>query len=180
MFRRACGFIVIGFLCLYATSPFAQSSSTAQSTQACNKGCQQKKVDALFKAMDEQTASNHPKPSQSKECSVFDGREAPNTLIDVCAKLKYVRSIAVGANTNFSCPRDISSLVGLTAIRIRSIWGEPDFVDGTTLPNRVDSGTRWTYFIGSPKPEQEGGGFPELSIRLVDGSVKSVSCALSM
>jgi hypothetical protein len=117
---------------------------------------------------------------QSKECSVFDGREAPNTLIDVCAKLKYVRSIAVGANTNFSCPRDISSLVGLTAIRIRSIWGEPDFVDGAALPNRVESGTRWTYFIGSPKPEQEGGGFPELSIRLVDGSVKSVSCALSM
>ena len=140
----------------------------------------QRKVDALFKAMDEEAASDRPRPSQSKECSAFDGRDTADTLTDVCAKLKYVRSIAVGTNTNFSCPRDTSSLVGLPANRIRSMWGEPNFVERATSPNRTGSGTRWSYFIGSPKPGQEGGGFPELSLRLVDGVVGSVSCALSM
>jgi hypothetical protein len=117
---------------------------------------------------------------RSKECSTFDGRDTADTLTDVCAKLKYVRSIAVGTDTNFSCPRDTSSLVGLPANRIRSMWGEPNFVERATSPNRTGSGTRWSYFIGSPKPGQEGGGFPELSLRLVDGVVGSVSCALSM
>ena len=105
---------------------------------------------------------------------------AADTLMDVCAKLKYVRSIAVSTDTNFSCPRDTSSLVGLPANRIRSMWGEPNFVEGATSPNRTGSGTRWTYFMGSPKPGQVGGGFPVLSLRLVDGTVGSVSCALSM
>ncbi len=180
MFRRMCGFVGFGFLFLYAMSVFAQSSSAAPSAQPCDKSCQQRKVDALFKAMDEEAASDRPRPSQSKECSAFDGRDTADTLTDVCAKLKYVRSIAVGTDTNFSCPRDTSSLVGLPANRIRSIWGEPNFVERATSPNRAGSGTRWSYFIGSPKPGQEGGGFPELSLRLVDGVVGSVSCALSM
>lgn len=180
MFCRMCGFIGFGFLCLYALSVFAQSASTAQSAQSCDKSCQQRKVDALFKAMDEETASDRPKPSQSKECPAFDGHDAADTLIDVCAKLKYVRSIAAGTDTNFSCPRDTSSLIGLPANRIRAMWGEPNFVEGGTSPNSVESAARWSYFIGSPKPGQEGGGFPELSLRLVDGTVGSVSCALSM
>ena len=180
MFRRMCGFVGSGLLCLYAVTLFAQSSSTAQPAQSCDKSCQQRKVDALFKAMDEKAASDRPKPSQSKECSAFDGRDAADTLIDVCAKLKYIRSIAVSTDTNFFCSRDTSSLVGLPANRIRSIWGEPDFIEGATSPNHTGSGTRWTYFLGSPKPGQEGGGFPELSLWLVKGNVGSVSCALSM
>lgn len=104
MFRVIRVIVGIGFLCLCAMSSFAQSSSLGQPPQPCDNSCQKEKVDALFKAMDDKAASDRPKPSQSKECAVFNGREGANTLIDVCAKLKYVRTIAVGTDTNFSCP----------------------------------------------------------------------------
>lgn len=180
MFRVIRVIVGIGFLCLCAMSSFAQSSSLGQPPQPCDNSCQKEKVDALFKAMDDKAASDRPKPSQSKECAVFNGREGANTLIDVCAKLKYVRTIAVGTDTNFSCSHDTSSLIGLPQTKIRSTWGEPDFVEAPQSTGRMGSETRWSYFVGSPKPGQAGGGFPELSLRFVNNNVRSVSCRFSI
>ena len=179
MFHITRRLIGIGLLFLCAASSFAQSSSAGQPAQPCDKSCRQKKLGDLFRALDERSKSDRRRPSQTKECGVFDGREAEDTLMDVCAKLKYVRSIAMGKATNFSCPRDTSSLFGLPAIRIRAVWGEPDFVEGATSLNPLGSENSWTYFIGSPKPGQKGGGFPELSLRFVHGHVGGVGCALS-
>jgi len=180
MFRTTYGFAFLGFLCLHAQSLGAQMPDTDTVTKPCDKSCQQEKIEALFKAMDGAAASSRPKPSDSKECSTFDGRNVADPLLDVCAKLKYVRSIAAGTDTNFPCPRDASALVGLPAGRIRAVWGEPDFAEGATSPNGSRVKTQWTYFIGNSKPGVFGGGFPELSLHFDSaGGIRSVSCALS-
>ena len=119
-------------------------------------------------------------PSPSSACTAFDGKSVSDVLVDVCAKLKYVRTIPVGTVTHFVCPKDTSQLIGLPLERIRSIWGEPDFERREKWRDESSPILRWTYFIGSPKPGTKGGGFPELSLGFKDSSVVvSVTCALS-
>lgn len=165
------GLALLGLLCAYAPILSAQASS-------CDKACQRAKLDALFKKMDEASAE-HPKPSNSEECAVYNGRDAADPLVDVCAKLKFVRSLPAGADTRFSCPNGTAALIGLTASRVSAVWGEPDFVEDASPSQAREGRVRWTYFIGSPKPGWSGGGFPEVSLYFAKGNVEKVGCALS-
>jgi len=99
--------------------------------------------------------------------------------LDVCAKLKYVRSLPSEEASRFSCPHDNASLVGTSAHRIVSVWGEPDFVQDSSPPGRTNNDGQWTYFLGSAKPGWVGGGFAELTLYLVDGVVRKVDCGLA-
>ena len=170
----------LAVLCFSAAAAFGQAPSAAIAAQPCDKVCQQQRLDGLFKAMDAAESSRRPKPSDSKECAAYDGREHSEAIIDVCAKLKYVRTLPVGKDTHFLCPGDTGQLVGLSAERIRSIWGVPDYEERETRHDESSPNLRWTYFIGSPKPRIKGGGFPELSLYFKDSSkVDSVTCAPS-
>jgi hypothetical protein len=167
-------------LCLLASAASGQTSSATGGSEPCNKACQQQKLDTLFRAMDAAETSRRPKPSDSTECVTYDGRELPATLIDVCAKLKYVRALPVGTETRFACPSSTGQLVGLSPARIRSIWGEPDYESREKWGDQSSPVRQWTYFIGSPKPNTKGGGFPELSLHFNGTSkVESVTCTLS-
>lgn len=177
MFRRMFELAWLAVLCLPTSAAFGQAPSAAVAAQSCDKVCQQQR---LFKAMDAAESPQRPKPSDSTECAAYDGREHSDVLIDVCAKLKYVRMLPVGTDTHFVCPGDTDQLKGLSAERIRSIWGVPDYEERETWHDESSPILRWTYFIGSPKPRTKGGGFPELSLHFKDSSkVDSVTCALS-
>jgi len=122
----------------------------------------------------------HAAPSETTECAAFDGKSSSDLLVDVCAKLKYVRTLPSGTETHFECPRDLGQLVGLSSARIRSIWGDPDFEEREKWRDKSSPMRRWAYFIGSPKPSAKGGGFPELSLHFRDSSkVDSATCALA-
>lgn len=152
----------------------AQAGSPAATGQACDRACQQ----ALFDQAEREDISSRPKPSQSKDCPIFDGHDRIDPLFDICAKLKYVRSLPAGTGTRFSCPSDLRGLLGMKLERIRAMWGEPDFVDDgkSGIGSRPDP--RWTYFIGSPVPLAFGGGFPQLSLHYDDkGYVTDVDCS---
>nr|WP_165583236.1 hypothetical protein [Dyella soli] len=180
MFRRSLGFVWLVALGLHASAAFAQSASSNEVTQPCDKACQQERLDAQFKAMDDVEVSRHPKPSNSADCAAYGGHDQPDVLLDVCAKLKYVRSLPIGTDTHFACPGDTSQLVGLSAERVRSILGVPDYEERETWHDESSQILRWTYFIGSPKPRTKGGGFPELSLHFKGMSkVDGVTCALS-
>lgn len=176
MFRSL--FVTLGFgiLCLHASAIFGQTPAPA-AVQPCDKACRQAKLDDLFKAMDDAEASQRPKASNSTECSAYAGHDDSDVFLDVCAKHKYVRSLSVGTETRFSCPGDTGALIGVASSRILSAWGEPDLTQDKQ-PRRPGDG-RWTYFIGSPKPGRLGGGFPELSIYLVNGVVTKIDCGLA-
>lgn len=180
MFRRSLGIIWLAALGLDGSAAFAQAASFNEVTQPCDKACQQEKLDAQFKAMDDAELSRHSKPSNSADCAAYGGHNLPDVLLDVCAKLKYVRSLPVGTDTHFACPADTSQLVGLSAGRVQSIWGVPDYEERETWHDESSPILTWTYFIGSPKPRTKGGGFPELSLHFMGSSkVVSVTCALS-
>ncbi|WP_266172168.1 hypothetical protein [Dyella subtropica] len=179
MFRRLHGFVLLAVIGLQISAAFAQAPSSKAATQPCDEACQQKKLDALFKAMDEAETSRRPKPSNSADCSAYDGHDLPDVLLDVCAKLKYVRSLPPGEASRFSCPHDNVSLVGASAHRIVSVWGGPDFVQDSSPPGRAKNDGQWTYFLGSAKPGWVGGGFAELTLSLVDGVVRKVDCRLA-
>lgn len=137
-------------------------------------------MDALFDQAEKDAIANHPKPSKSTECLVFDGRDHIDPLIDVCAKLKYVRSLPVGTPTHFACPFDTHSLLGLKLERIHSLWGEPDFIGEGKDQFGPRPGPHWTYFIGSPVPLAFGGGFPELSLYFdKNGTIDDITCYYS-
>lgn len=155
----------------YATALSAQTAS-------CDQRCEQAKVDELFRKMDEATLER-PKPSDSDDCAIYNGHPAADPFVDVCAKLKYVRSLPANASTGFTCPEGIKAFIGLTARQIKTAWGEPDFVEDSSLSKAVRTGAWWTYVIGIPKAHQQGGGFPELTLYLAGDHVESVSCALS-
>lgn len=180
MLCRMFGVAWLAMLCLHASAVYGQTPSATVAGELCDKACQQQKLDTLFRTMDAAETSGRPKPSDSTECAAYDGREFPKALIDVCAKLKYVRMLPVGTETRFSCPRDTDQLVGLPPSRIRSIWGEPDYESREKWGDQSSPLRQWTYFIGSPKPHTKGGGFPELSLHFNGASkVESVTCALS-
>jgi len=171
MIRTLIGLATLALLSAYAPNLSAQAS-------ACDKSCQQAKLDDLFKRMDEASAER-PKPSDSRDCTAYKGTDAADPLVDICAKLKFVRSLPAGADTRFSCPKGTAALIGLPVSRIREAWGEPDFREEGRASQAQEGLGRWTYFIGSPKPGWKGGGFPEVSLYLVKGNVEKVRCALS-
>jgi hypothetical protein len=177
MFRGLFGIVGFGILFLHASAIFGQMPSSPAATQPCDKTCRQAQLDALFKAMDDAGASQRPGPSKSKECSAYQGHDDSNVFLDVCAKLKYVRSLPVGTDTRFSCPSVTGSLIGVASSRIISAWGKPDSTQDKQ-PRRAGDGL-WTYFMGSPKPGRVGGGFPELSIYLSNGIVTNIDCGLA-
>lgn len=179
MFRRLLGFVWLVALGLHGSATFAQAVSSNEATQPCEKACQQEKLDALFKAMDDAEVSRHPKPSNSADCAVYGGHDLPDVLLDVCAKLKYVRSLPLGETSRFSCPSDNASLVGTSIQRIATAWGEPDFVQSTAPPGRAKSDGQWTYSLGRAKPGWVGGGFAELTLHFVDEVVRTVDCGLA-
>lgn len=166
----------LAMLCLHAPVVLAQTSSATMTGEPCDKACQRQKVDTLFRAMDEAETVRHPKPSNSNECVAYNGNDLADVLVDVCAKLKYVRAPPLGTERRFACPRNTERLVGLSPSRIRSIWGEPDFEVREKWGDPSSPLRRWTYFIGSSKD----GGFPELSLHF-NGAlrIESVTCALS-
>lgn len=178
MFNKAVSLIVLAFVVFHVPTGFAETSP-AQPLRPCDTACRREKIEALFQEMDKAAASRRPKPSQSTECSSFEKHDSFSVLMDVCAKLKFVRSIPAGTATNFSCPENTSSLIALAASRVQSMWGKPDSLEIARSLHHGAPGTRWTYFIGSPRQGELGGGFPELSLRLVNGNVVSVSCHLS-
>jgi hypothetical protein len=179
MFRRLLGFVWLAALGLHGSTALAHAASSNEATQQCDKACQQEKLDALFKAMDDAEDSRHPKPSNSADCAAYGGHDLPDVLLDVCAKLKYVRSLPLGETSRFSCPRNDASLVGTPIRRIVTAWGEPDFVQSTAPPDRAKSDGQWTYFLGRAKPGWVGGGFAELTLFFVDGVVRKVGCGLA-
>jgi hypothetical protein len=179
MFRRSLGFVLLAALGLHGSTAFAQAVSSNEMTQPCDKACQRGKLDALFKAMDEAEVSRYPKPSNSADCAAYGENDLPDVLLDVCAKLKYVRSLPLGETSRFSCPRDSASLVGTSRQRIVTAWGEPDFVQATAPSDRAKSDGQWTYFLGRAKPEWVGGGFAELTLHFVGGVVRKVDCGLA-
>jgi hypothetical protein len=175
MFRWLLGFVlIVGFA---SSAAVAQAVSSHQEAQPCDNACRQTKLDALFKAMDDAEIS--PKPSASADCTAYGGSDLPDVLLDVCAKLKYVRSLPMGETSRFSCPRDSASLVGTPRQRIVTIWGEPDFVQSAAPSSRTTSDGEWTYFLGRAKPGSAGGGFAELTLYVVDGIVRKVDCRLA-
>ena len=158
----------------------AQSAASSTAVAACDRHCEQVKMDALFEQARQETIAHRPKPSASSECMVFDGHDHIDPLIDVCAKLKYVRSLPAGTPTRFSCPFDTHSLIGLKLDRIHSLWGDPDFVDDGKSQLGTHPGPRWSYTIGSPVPLALGGGYPELSLYYdQDGNINDVTCFYS-
>jgi hypothetical protein len=179
MFLRSLGFVWLAALGLHGSTAFAQAASSNEVTRLCDMACQQEKLGSLFKAMDEAEVSRQPKPSNSAACATYGGHDLPDVLLDVCAKLKYVRSLPLGETSRFSCPRDNASLVGTSIQRIVTAWGEPDFVQSTALADRAKSDGGWTYFLGRAKPGWVGGGFAELTLHFVDGVVRKVDCGLA-
>ncbi len=180
MLRRMYVLAWLAMLCTHPSGAEGQTSSASVSSEPCGKACQQQRLDALFRAMDAADTFRRPKPSDSTECTAYDGREFPIALIDVCAKLKYVRTLAIGTETRFACPSSTDQLVGLSPERIRSAWGQPDYESTEKWGDQSSPLRQWTYFIGSPKPNTKGGGFPELSLHFNGTSrIVSVTCALS-
>ncbi|GLQ97412.1 hypothetical protein GCM10007863_18320 [Dyella mobilis] len=108
---------------------------------------------------------------------MYDGHDLSNVLLDVCAKLKYVRSLPVGDAPTFYCPGDMRSLTGIRAQRFVAIWGTPDLVQNA--PSAGKGSSEWTYFLGSAKPGWAGGGFAELSLYFVNGVTRKFNCALA-
>jgi hypothetical protein len=133
----------------------------------------------LFKAMDDAEMTRHPKSSTSSDCAAYAGGDLPDVLLDVCAKLTYVRSLPMGDTSRFSCPRDSTSLVGTPRQQIVATWGEPDFVQSAAPSGRAKGDGQWTYFLGRAKPGCVGGGFAELTLYFVDGIIRKVDCGLA-
>lgn len=179
MFRRPLGFVWLAALGLHGPAAFAQATSSSEVTQPCDKVCRQEKLNALFKTMDDAEISRYPKPGNSADCAAYGGHDLPDVLLDVCAKLKYVRSLPRGEISRFSCPRDNASLAGTSIQRIVTTWGEPDFVQGTAPSDHSKSDGQWTYFLGRAKPGWVGGGFAELTLHFVGGIVRKVDCGLA-
>ena len=136
----------LAMLCLHLSIAQGQTSSASVASGPCGKTCQQERLDALFRAMDAADIAGRPKASDSTECSTYEGRDFPATLIDVCAKLKYVRTLPIGTETRFACPHDTDQLVGLSPERFDRSGDSPTmkrgkdgtisqvrFVDGHTL-----------------------------------------------
>ena len=163
---------------LPASRSIAQAGSPGAAGKACDRACEQARSQALFDRIEKEDIASRPKPSRSSDCPVFDGHDRIDPLLDVCAKLKYVRSLPVGTRTRFSCPSDHRSLLGVKLDRIRTMWGEPDFLDDGNSGIGSRPGPHWTYFIGSRVPLAFGGGFPELSLYYDDrGYVTDVDCS---
>jgi hypothetical protein len=179
VFSRSLGFIWLTAFGLHSSAAVAQAASPNEVRQPCDKACQQRKLDTLFKAIDDAEISQHPKPSNAAGCAAYDGHDLPDVFLDVCAKLKYVRSLPSGKTSRFSCPNNDAPLVGTSMQRIVTAWGEPDFVEGTSPPDRAKSDGQWTYFLGRTKPGWVGGGFAELTLYFVDGVVRKVDCGLA-
>jgi len=179
MFSRSLGFVLLAALGFYGSTGFAQAASSNDLTQPCDEACQQTRLDALFKAIDDADISRQPKPSNSADCASYGGHDLPDVLLDVCAKLKYVRALPLGATSRFSCPRDNAPLVDASIWRIVTAWGKPDFVQATAPSDRAKSDGQWTYFLGRAKPGWVGGGFAELTLHFVDGVVRKVDCGLA-
>lgn len=179
MFRRILGIVWLAALGLQEPSAFALAASSNEATHPCEKACQQEKLDVLFKAMDDAEISRHTKPSNSADCAAYSGHDLADVLLDVCAKLKYLRSLPLEGTSRFSCPRDSTSLVGTSIQRIVTAWGEPDFVQGTAPPDLTKGDGQWTYFLGRAKPGWSGGGFAELTLQFVAGVVREVDCGLA-
>jgi len=165
---------------LFAFEASAQSHSSTDADRSCDSVCRQARMQALFDQAAKDDIASRPKPSAATECSIFNGHDHIDPLIDVCAKLKYVRSLPAGTRTRFSCPSDDRSLLGVKLDRIRSLWGEPDFVDDGHSQTSSRPGPHWMYLIGSPVPLAFGGGFPELSLYFDGGGVVTdVTCFYS-
>jgi len=179
MFRRSLGFVWLAALCIHSSAAYAQAVPSNEATQPCDKACRQDKLDALFKAMDDAEISQYRKPSDSAECVAYSGHDLPDVVLDVCAKLKYIRSLPLGETSRFSCPHDEVSLVGTQIQRIAANWGEADFVQSAEPPGRARNDGRWTYFLGRAKPGWVGGGFAVLTLHFVDGVVRKVDCGLA-
>ncbi len=122
MSRALRGFVWIVVLALCSSRAIAQAESSHQEPP-CDKACQRIELDALFKAMDDAEMTRHPKSSTSSDCAAYAGGDLPDVLLDVCAKLTYVRSLPMGDTSRFSCPRDSTSLVGTPRQQIVAIWG---------------------------------------------------------
>lgn len=175
---RLYGCIWLAAIAFHATTAYAQSPPPETATQPCGRACKQQKLDSLFRTMDEAEAS-HPRPSDTADCSAYDGHDYPDVFLDVCAKLKYVRSLPPEGTSRFVCPRDDDALVGFPAKRIASAWGAPDFVQSNPTPGHPSNDGQWTYFLGRSKPGGLGGGFAEVTLYLVDGTVRKVACGLA-
>lgn len=179
MFRGLYLSISLATIALHATTVFAQASSSEAVARPCDKTCRQQELDAAFRAMDEAETSRHPKPSDTADCTAYEGHDHPDVFLDVCAKLKYVRSLPFGETSSFDCPRDNAALVGRSAQRIAAAWGAPDFVENGPTPGHGTNDSQWTYFLGRAKPGWLGGGFAEVTLYLVDGIVRNVDCGLA-
>jgi len=174
--RFAC--VAFMLFALAGAHVFAQASNQLPDSQACGQACPRERLDRVFAQAIKDDLAQRPAPSATRECAPYGGQDAADPLLDVCAKLKYVRSLPAGTRTHFACPFESSVFVGQDVARIRSLWGEPDYKDEP--PERTQAGFRWIYVIGSPVPLAFGGGFPELSLDFDDaGVVHRASCAYS-
>lgn len=178
MFGKSLGLICIAALGFQGSAAAAQSASAQQETPPCDAACKQTKLDALFKAMHDADMSRHPRPSRSMACPAYRERDLPEVLLDVCAKLKYVRTRPVGETSGFACPRDTSVLVGIPRQRIATMWGEPDFAQSASA-GHTGSGDHWTYFLGRAKPGSSGGGFAEVTLYFAHETIREVDCVLA-
>lgn len=169
---------MFALLALLAAQASAQDQGQDEHGKACGQACQKSRLDRLFAQTERDEPARRPVPSATRECVPYSGRDAADPVLDVCAKLKYVRSLPAGTPTHFSCPPEPDVFVGEDVARIRSLWGEPDSKDEP--PERRQAGFRWIYTIGSPAPLTFGGGFPDISLDFDDaGIVQRVSCARS-
>lgn len=178
LLRRLYGCMGLTAIAFHSTTAYAQPSAPETAMQACGRACRQQKLDSLFRALDEAEAS-HPKPSDTADCAAYDGHDYRDVFLDVCAKVKYVRSLPPEGTSRFICPRSDQALVGYSASRIASAWGTPDLVRSKSTTGGPSNDGQWIYFMGRSKPGWVGGGFAEMTLYVVDGTVRKVDCGLA-
>lgn len=103
--------------------------------------------------------------------------EADDLLRVLSAELREAKAMPRGARRHSACPSNAKAIVGVDRKRLLTALGEPDFWP-TRKKGSAGTASSWTYFLASPRPEdQRGGGFPELSFDFSsDGVVMDVRC----
>lgn len=104
-------------------------------------------------------------------------RDGEAVLLELSKNLAQVRALPVGTKTNYSCPGELDSLIGITQSRVETVLPKQDWPT-------VDSGNlkfQRSYFLTSPIPEgRRGGGFPEITIYYTErGVIERVTCYYS-
>ncbi len=92
-------------------------------------------------------------------------------LAQLSADLAIVRALPVGTKTSYSCPVQLNQLKGMTFTSILAVLPKPDHEDSGSV----------SYFLTSPiRPDQRGGGFPEIKFVLgKSGRVARITCIYS-